>query len=402
MRIFKGLTLAASLLASALPMAAGDLDIVSNFDDPKAYKEIPKAEFVSGSLPEGWLDEMRWSKMNCVYSCETEGSKSFLRVVCPAVDKARIQFFHPMKELAERKAFKVTFNARSQAKAEVRFYIQAMGTPRFFASASVRLEEGWKEYSEMMAGGPTDVKNVGFIIQSPGAGTLDIASVKLEEIPMSSYVPKTCVPTPRPEGKGWMERFQRDAKKMSEQKPEFIIMGDSITAAWEAQGKEAWNKHFAPLNSCFFGIGGDRVEHLLWRFENSTIGKDFQPKAVAILIGVNNLFSADTQDIAAGTRNLVSKIKERCPEAKILLLGVFPVGEKADDVRRKMIKDLNANYEKIADGKRVFYMNFGDSFLEPDGSISKDTFFDYVHCTPKSYELYATSIEGKVKELLGK
>ncbi len=403
---FAGINLlAGALLAAGSALTAGSLDIASNFDDPGAYKEIPKKDFVSGSLPEGWRDESAWSKSNCVYSCEKDGSQSFLRVVCPpSADKTKIQFFHPMGEFAERKAFKVTLKARSQSKSEMRFMIQAMGTPKSYASATVRLEEGWKDFTATLAGGPTDTKNVGFIIYTPGpASSVDIASVKLEEMPLSEYVPKTCVPSTRAaEWKDWMTYFQRDAKALSEQKPDFMIMGDSITAAWSAQGKEAWEKYIAPFNATRFGIAGDRVENLLWRVENSSFGKDCKPKLVAILIGVNNLFLSDADDIAAGMKNLVAKIQKLSPETKVLILGVFPVGAKADDVRRKLIKDVNANYEKLADGKSVFFLDFGDSFLEPDGTISKETFFDYVHCTPKSYMLYGEKLSAKAKEIMGK
>ncbi|MBI4976723.1 MAG: hypothetical protein HZC28_04535 [Spirochaetes bacterium] len=391
----------AALLCCALSLHAESITIESGFGDPAAYKEIPKRDFVSGVLPDGWNDESSWNKANCVYTCENEDGKTFLRIVCPPSERAKIQFFHKLNEFAERRAFRVTITARSKTSAELKFFIQAMGTSRIYAAAGIRLENDWKEYTETMAGGPSDSKNVGLIIHSPKPGMVEIASCKLEEMPLSEYVPKTSVPTPRTESKGWMERFERDKKKLSDLKPDFIIMGDSITQGWEGS-REAWEKYIAPMNACQFGIAGDRVEHLLWRMKNSTLGKDFQPKLVAILIGVNNLFSADALDIAAGTRTLVNEIRSASPQTKVLILGVFPVGEKADDVRRKLIQNVNANYEKIADGKDVFFYNFGDAFLEPDGTIAKTTFPDFVHCSPKSYLFYGEKLSEKAKEILGK
>lgn len=390
---------AAGFLVTTLTMTAGNTIIDSNFGDAGTYKEIPKKDFVSGSLPDGWKDESVYSKSNCVYSYQQENSTGFFRIVCPG--KGRIQFFHSLEPFDTRKAFKISIKAKSPSKANLKFLIQAMGTSRSFAVADIQLSDAWKDYSTILGGGPTDVKNVGLILTSPGPCTVEIANLKFEEIPLAEYVPSTMVPVMRNDS-WWLPRHQRMVKDMVKVQPEFVIMGDSITGAWEAQGKECWAKNFAPLKSCAFGNGGDRVEHLLWRVKNSGLGKDFQPKVIAILIGVNNLFSADPVDIAAGTENLIREIHKMSPKTKILLLGVFPVGEKANDIRRNMIKNVNAQYEKLADNKNVFYLDFGQVFLEPDGSISKDILFDYVHCTPKGYDRYTENLLPKVKELLGK
>lgn len=396
---FKTKLIAAGFLFTTLSLTAGDTIINSNFGDAKSYKEIPKMEFVSGSLPDGWKDESRFSKSNCVYSHQQENSTGFFRIVCPG--KGRIQFFHSMKPFDTRKAFKISIKTKSPSKANLKFLVQAMGTSRSFAVSNIQLAEGWNNYSTILGGGPTDVKNVGLIITSPGPCTVDIASLKFEEIPLSEYVPTTVVPVIRKDS-WWLPRHKRMAAVMAKEKPEFVIMGDSITAAWEKQGKECWDKNFAPLKACTFGNGGDGVEHLLWRVKNSGLGKDYQPKLIALLIGVNNLFNADPADIAAGTENLIKEIHKMSPKTKILLLGIFPVGAKANDIRRNMIKNVNVQYEKLADNKNVFYLDFGQVFLEPDGSISKEILFDYVHCTPKGYDRYTANLLPKVKEILKK
>jgi lysophospholipase L1-like esterase len=95
-------------------------------------------------------------------------------------------------------------------------------------------------------------------------------------------------------------------------------------------------------------------------------------------------------------------IRKRSPVTKFLLLGVFPVGEKPTDPRRKLIRDVNARYEKLADQKNIFCMDIGPGFVERDGTIKKETFFDFVHCTPKSYAVYAAKLAAKAKEIMVK
>ena len=47
-------------------------------------------------------------------------------------------------------------------------------------------------------------------------------------------------------------------------------------------------------------------------------------------------------------------------------------------------------------------VDIGPGFLESDGTIKKETFFDFVHCTPQAYEVYATKLAAKAKEILEK
>jgi hypothetical protein len=47
-------------------------------------------------------------------------------------------------------------------------------------------------------------------------------------------------------------------------------------------------------------------------------------------------------------------------------------------------------------------MDIGPGFLERDGTLKKETFFDFVHCTPQSYDVYATKLAAKARELMEK
>ena len=46
---------------------------------------------------------------------------------------------------------------------------------------------------------------------------------------------------------------------------EFI--GDSITQGWEGAGKNVWAEFYGKRKVINFGVGGDRTQHVLWRFE---------------------------------------------------------------------------------------------------------------------------------------
>jgi lysophospholipase L1-like esterase len=46
-------------------------------------------------------------------------------------------------------------------------------------------------------------------------------------------------------------------------------------------------------------------------------------------------------------------------------------------------------------------MDIGDKFIGEGGTISKEIMPDFIHLSPKGYEIWADAIEPTVKSLLG-
>jgi lysophospholipase L1-like esterase len=179
-----------------------------------------------------------------------------------------------------------------------------------------------------------------------------------------------------------------------------VFFGDSITDGWRGDaGKPVWKEHFEPLKAANFGIGGDRTQHVLWRMENGEL-EGYKPKAMVLMIGTNNLGANSAEEIADGIAACVMDFQKAQPKAKVLLLGIFPRGAKADDANRKKIKEVNATIAKLDDGKTVHYLDIGDKFLEKDGSISKEVMPDYLHLSAKGYGIWAEAIDKPLKDLL--
>lgn len=187
-----------------------------------------------------------------------------------------------------------------------------------------------------------------------------------------------------------------DIKKMNGQ-IDLAFVGDSITARW--RGGENWNKHWGSYRAVNMGIGGDQTQNVLWRLENGELD-GYKAKVFVVLIGTNNLWekNADPADAAAGVKAIIDLIKTRHPESKILLLSIFPRGEKPNPGREK-IKAVNEIISKYAGGP-VHYMDIGNKFLQPDGTISQEVMGDFLHLAPKGFDIWAEAISGKVKELL--
>jgi lysophospholipase L1-like esterase len=211
------------------------------------------------------------------------------------------------------------------------------------------------------------------------------------------------VPVPRPDERS---RARTDiVLKRAKDNPgecDIAFIGDSITQAWEGPGKNVWNKYYGSRKCLNFGVGGDRTQHVLWRFEQGQLD-DIKPKAVVLMIGTNNSNRDDNTEaeILEGVQAIVKQIRERLPETKLLVLGIFPRGQTFSTQRGKVVQ-VNQALARVADGKQVHYLDFGSQLIEDDGSLSREIMPDYLHLTEKAYEIWAQAIEPKLVELLAK
>ncbi|MBB5035146.1 platelet-activating factor acetylhydrolase IB subunit [Prosthecobacter vanneervenii] len=195
------------------------------------------------------------------------------------------------------------------------------------------------------------------------------------------------------------EKFVNIAK---EGKAQLVFLGDSITAGWAGNGKQVWAKSFSQYTPANFGIGGDRTQHVLWRIKNGEL-EGIKPKACVLMIGTNNVASDPAEGIAKGVTAIVETIREKQPQAKILLLAVFPRGDKPTGklgTANEKLKQVNAIISKLDDGKNVFFLDIGSKFPQPDGALTKEVMPDFLHLSPTGYQIWADAISPKLAELM--
>jgi len=179
---------------------------------------------------------------------------------------------------------------------------------------------------------------------------------------------------------------------------DIVFIGDSITQGWEGAGKNVWAKFYGSRKCLDLGVGGDRTEHVLWRFEHGQLD-GIKPKVAVVMIGTNN--GNNESEILEGVTAIIQQIRSRLPETKIILLGIFPRG-KTFSLQRGKLLQMNQALEKLDDGKTLFYVDIGSQLIEADGSISTGMMRDALHPGERGYEIWAEAIEPKLKELLAK
>jgi lysophospholipase L1-like esterase len=203
---------------------------------------------------------------------------------------------------------------------------------------------------------------------------------------------------PRPRPGSWMAKHEQFLNRAKQGDVNLLFLGDSITAGWAGNGKDVWERFYGPRHAANFGIGGDRTQHVLWRIENGEV-EGIKPRVAVLMIGTNNVSSNSAEEIADGIKAIVRRLHEKLPETKLLLLAVFPRGEKPNPGRDK-INEVNEKIASLNDGKKVTYLDIGKQFLNDDGTISKEIMPDYLHLSPKGYTIWADAIEPTLWKML--
>lgn len=183
----------------------------------------------------------------------------------------------------------------------------------------------------------------------------------------------------------------------------YVFMGDSITHGWEGKGK-VFNKYFEGKKILNVATSGDRTENTIWVIDNVN-WKKVNAKVAMLMIGTNNtghrgIDKETAEDTFDGIKVILEKMKEKSPDTKILLLAIFPRSAKDTDQPRVRNDKVNAMIAKLADDKRVFFLDINKKLLEPDGkTLSKEVMPDLLHPNEKGYVIWAEAVKDKLEEL---
>ena len=205
----------------------------------------------------------------------------------------------------------------------------------------------------------------------------------------------------------WAERHADCVALMKSRQPDLVMLGDSITHFWGGEpvggrrtGVEVWDRFFAGRRVVNLGYGWDRTENVLWRLTHGEFDH-VSPKVVVVMIGTNNIDLNTPDEIAAGITAICAELHRRAPGVRILLLGIFPRGRTPDATRAK-VGSVNERIARLDGRNGVTYLDIGKALLEPDGSISGDVMYDYLHPTAKGYSRWAAAMEPTLNRLMAR
>ncbi len=173
-----------------------------------------------------------------------------------------------------------------------------------------------------------------------------------------------------------------------------VLIGDSITDFWPSKGTDSYAGllPWKPLN---LGFSGESTEQVLWRLQNGELD-GYKARVVMILIGTNNLghfLDEKPEWVAAGIGKIVATVREKQPDARILLLGILPRGATIGDPMRLRVAEVNKLLAPLADDGKVRFLDIGEKYLDPSGNIPKNLMPDFLHPNAEGYRVWFEAVK---------
>jgi lysophospholipase L1-like esterase len=211
-------------------------------------------------------------------------------------------------------------------------------------------------------------------------------------------------PCIRPAGRdsGQHQQFVETAKNDDF---DLLFLGDSITYLWTVGegdvsgylgGKRLFNQHFAGLKIANFGIPGDTTQGVLWRLQNGE-GQGHKPKAVMLMLGTNNTGVNSAEEIAEGVGAVVLQLRKDFPDAKILLMAIFPRGATPNDANRQKVESVNRIISKLDDQRHVYFMNINSMFINENGGLIGFRPNENLHPIEEGFDIWGATVAPTLK-----
>ena len=104
---------------------------------------------------------------------------------------------------------------------------------------------------------------------------------------------------------------------------------------------------------------------------------------IYIMVGINALGRGTTEDFMAKYTEVVDRLHELEPEAKIIIQGIMRVsGEKSESDAIFNNSNINARNRAIAtlaDNETIFYIDVNEVVCDEEGNLNGDYTFDQIH-----------------------
>ncbi len=199
-------------------------------------------------------------------------------------------------------------------------------------------------------------------------------------------------PTHRLNETWWKQRLEQK-ERQAQCQHDTVLIGDSITHFWDEWAPDLQKEFFGEALN--LGFSGDKTQDVLWRIQRIN-WQTVAPKRIMLMIGTNNTGhnpNAPYEQTFEGIRLIVATLRKHCPEAKIMVLNIFPRGADGNDIKRQINNKINALIPTLADGDKVICRDVSACYLAPDGhTLRRDLLPDLLHPNKEGYRLWGEAL----------
>lgn len=269
------------------------------------------------------------------------------------------------------------------------------------------IEYAYKTMEPQVSGWPLSEKELTYLLKPEHERRPGIESQK--------YLPKLWPLVPTAGfwgGTSWLDTHSKlvDYIKLNPGPCDVLLIGDSITQQWgspldEGTYNSAWSNNFKDYKTLNIGIGGDKIQNVLWRIDHGGV-EGIQPKVIILMIGNNNMFFAPetgVQAIVNGIKVTLGNLREKFPTSSIIVTDILPAHNSENAFHKNILKTNELLNEcNLGQLTNVHYLKLAKHFIQEDGEIIKELFMpDEIHLSIKGYEVYASKLKKVLKTEIG-
>lgn len=194
-------------------------------------------------------------------------------------------------------------------------------------------------------------------------------------------------------------RASNESLLQSEDFPEVVFMGNSITEGWHNQRPEFFEKH----NFVGRGIGGQTTPQMLIRFTPDVL--DLKPKAVVILAGTNDIAGNTGYSSAKMITDNISAMAElaRANDIKVVLSSILPVYTypwSPDTEAVARIAEVNTWLKEYANANDFVYLDYFSHMADDKKGLKKEYSGDGVHPNVLGYQVMEPLVLEAIRQAL--
>jgi len=195
-----------------------------------------------------------------------------------------------------------------------------------------------------------------------------------------------------------VEEFRRENAALPKDNNNIVFVGDSITEGFP------FADYFPDRPILNRGITSDGIgfdeRGVLARLHESVF--DCSPEVVFLLIGVNDLAHewVTVEECLAGLVEIVERIREGVPEAKLVLQTALPSGKayRKHAYLNPRIEEFNRGILRLARERSLPAIDCHALYADADGLLPQELTGDGLHLKKEAYAPWAQKIEPLIEQ----
>lgn len=175
-----------------------------------------------------------------------------------------------------------------------------------------------------------------------------------------------------------------------------VFIGDSRTVGmYEYGGLEEISTFYASTGLTVYKLFTAEIVPQPGQKKKITVEEALQQNTFAkiyLMIGINEMGTGTVETFTEKYREVVQHLQELQPDAIIYIQGIMKVtterSEQGDYINNEGIDARNLELEKLADNRKIFYLDVNPLICDETGGMVPSYTFDGVHLKAKYIEIW--------------